>query len=187
MRIIAGAFKGIRLKAPKSQRVRPTSDRVREFIFSCIHMDVVNARVLDLFAGTGALGIEALSRGAQDVVFVDNSREAVELLQQNLSLAKASGTVHKRSAENFVKNADQYFDFIFCDPPYAFDHFELILQSIVEKNLLAENGVLIYESSSKQQPAHQPGLTITRQKKMGDTLITFYEKDHEDSYLSGNV
>ena len=187
MRIIAGAFKGIRLKAPKSQRVRPTSDRVREFIFSCIHMDVVNASALDLFAGTGALGIEALSRGARDVVFVDNARESVELIQQNLALARAGAIVQKRSAERFVKTADQQFDFIFCDPPYVFDQFNLILQAIVENNLLTDDGILIYESSSKQQAVHQPGLKITRQKKMGDTLITFYEKDHENCNLSGNV
>lgn len=186
MRIIAGAFKGARLKTPKTQQVRPTSDRVREFIFSCIHMDIVNADVLDLFAGTGALGIEALSRGAKSAVFVDNSRLSTELIKQNLALVRTDANVRKQSAEVFLKTCSQSFDFIFCDPPYAFDGV-MILQSIFDKNILLNDGVLIYESSARQSPPEQPGLKISRQKKMGDTLITFYEKDYEDSDLSGNV
>ncbi len=187
MRIIAGAFKGLRLKAPKTQRIRPTSDRVREFLFSCIQMDIVNARVLDLFAGTGALGIEALSRGAQYAVFVDKSYESIQLIRQNLALAKTDAIVVKQNADQFLKTAHQSFDFIFCDPPYALENFQSILHLIAKNNILADDGLLVVESSSKQQPDHQPGLQITRQKKMGDTLITFYEKEHENSDLSGNV
>ncbi len=187
MRIIAGAFKGFQLKAPKSQRVRPTSDRVREFVFSCIHMDIVGAHVLDLFAGTGALGIEALSRGARDAVFVDNSRESIDVVKQNLARVKKNATVVKRRAEMFLKTTDHSFDFIFCDPPYAFDRFESILQSIVENNILSDDGLIIYESAFKQQPVLHYGLKTSRLKKMGDTLITFYEKDYEYSDLSGNI
>ncbi len=185
MRIIAGAFKGTRLKAPKSQHIRPTSDRVREFIFSCIQMEIVDAEVLDLFAGTGALGLEALSRGASRVLFVDNSNLAVDLIKQNLDVIKSNAPIHRQSAEAYLKTTDQQFDFIFCDPPYNFPRFDLVLQLVVQQNLLKENGTLVYESSSRQAPIHQPGLKIIRQKKMGDTLITFYEK--ESSNLSRDV
>lgn len=187
MRIIAGEFKGFRLKHPKVAGIRPTSDRVREYIFSCIQMGVVDSTVLDLFAGTGALGIEALSRGAASATFVDNSAASIALIKENLERVQRSATVHRRRAGAYLKYADQTFDFIFCDPPYDYDDFSAILQLIVDQKTLTKNAVFIYESSARQMPPEAKGLKLTRQKKLGDTLITFYQEDYESSSLSRNI
>jgi 16S rRNA (guanine(966)-N(2))-methyltransferase RsmD len=187
MRIIAGTFKGARLFSPKSLQIRPTSDRVREYIFSCLGEDVVESTVLDLFAGTGAIGIEALSRGAAKVVFVDNSFDAINLVRKNLVKVKAAETVFRKSAETFLKTTENQFHLIFCDPPYLYDRFNLILQRIFARHLLADDGILIYESSSREAAPLEDGFQINRQKKMGDTLITFYKMDYENSNLPGNI
>lgn len=184
MRIIAGHYKGTRLHTPKSMRIRPTSDRVREFIFSCIQTN--GSRVLDLFAGTGALGLEALSRGAVEVIFVDCSNDAVTLIRNNLSKIRTQTPVLHKRAEFFLKKIERPFDFIFCDPPYEYEGFDVIMHLIVTNKQLCDDGVLIYESSSRISPPIIDGLAVTRQKKMGDTLITFYKAYYENSHLSGN-
>ncbi|MBN1479829.1 16S rRNA (guanine(966)-N(2))-methyltransferase RsmD [candidate division KSB1 bacterium] len=185
MRIIAGAFKGARLYTPKSIRIRPTSDRVREYIFSCIQTS--GSAVLDLFAGTGALGIEALSRGAEEVLFVDSSKDAVNLISKNLLKVHTRATVLKNSAESFLKKSKCRFDFIFCDPPYDYQRFDVIMSLVVQNRLLHNEGLMIYESSSRQNAPTFVGLVVTRQKKIGDTLITFYKENYENSNLSGDI
>ena len=187
MRIIAGTLKGTRLFAPKSKTIRPTSDRVREYIFSCINFDIIGSTVLDLFAGTGAFGIEAISRGAADAFFVDNSSEAISLIRKNLLKVDKNCRVEKKSADLFLRTTKNSFDFIFCDPPYSFCHFEKIVQLILKNHLVAEAGSIIHESSSHEPTALVPGIKITRQKKMGDTLVTFYATDYENSNLSRNI
>jgi 16S rRNA (guanine966-N2)-methyltransferase len=187
MRIIAGTLKGARLLSPRSYQIRPTSDRVREYIFSCLHADVVNSTVLDLFAGTGAFGIEAISRGAAKVVFVDNTAESVKLVRQNLLHVGLNAAIEKKSAELFLRSSHYKFDFIFCDPPYEFQRFDSILRVILENQSLSREGTVIYESSSRATPLAESGFQISRQKKMGDTLITFYTTNYENCSLSGNV
>ena len=176
MRIIAGTNKGARLFAPKNNKIRPTSDRVREFIFSYLGDLVSEAYVLDLFAGTGALGFEARSRGAGDVTFVDNSLEALEIIQKNSQkLGLACKTV-KQNVVTFLKHTQQSnFDLIFCDPPYNYVQFDEILSLVVDLQLLALSGFFIYECSARQPSPLAPGLGITKEKVMGDTKITFYK------------
>lgn len=147
----------------------------------------MNSSVLDLFAGTGAFGIEAISRGAAQVVFVDNWTESVKLVRQNLLHLGLKATVEKKSAELFLRTNNYTFDFIFCDPPYEFQRFDLILRSILQNRSLSKKGAVIYESSSRAAMLQESGFQITRQKKMGDTRITFYAIDDENCNLSGNV
>lgn len=190
MRVIAGQFKGVRLFAPKNRQIRPTTDRVREYIFSCIQEEIKQARVADLFAGTGALGIEALSRGAESVVFVDSSGGAMSLLEKNLAKTGIQAALFKKTVESFLitKGSPKPFHFIFCDPPYKYDHFENILELIRKHELLEAGGVIIYESNSRQSEPIADGYSIVRKKTMGETKITFYRNDHvKDSDLSRNI
>jgi len=190
MRVIAGQFKGARLFAPKNRRIRPTTDRVREYIFSCIQEEIKQTRVADLFAGTGALGIEALSRGAESVVFVDSSRDAVNVLEKNLAKLGVQASISKKNAESFLKTAGlrEPFHFIFCDPPYIYEHFNNILELTRKYGLLSAGGSVIYESDSRHIAPLADGYSIVRQKKMGETHITFYRYDYvKDSNLPGNI
>jgi len=190
MRVIAGQFRGARLFSPKDRAIRPTSDRVREYIFSCLHEDIRGTRVADLYAGTGAMGIEALSRGAEKVVFVDASKNAITVLQRNLQKLDINAAVYRLPVEAFIKRRDTGgpFDFIFCDPPYAFDSFELIVSLIKENSLLRPGGFIIYESDARTNSSLYADFKIIRQKKLGETRVTFYQYENEkDSNLSGYV
>ncbi len=144
MRIIAGKHRGRVLKEFKGRDIRPTSDRCKEALFNIFQADIAGSRFLDLFSGTGNMGIEAISRGASEVVFVDNSKESLSLIKANLEMVKEKGVVIDLDALSFVKSTDKTFDIIFLDPPYALDVHD-ILEEIKTRNLLTENGVIIYE------------------------------------------
>ncbi|RPI03394.1 MAG: 16S rRNA (guanine(966)-N(2))-methyltransferase RsmD [Calditrichaeota bacterium] len=176
MRIIAGAYKGRRLFTPPNLSIRPTSDRVREFIFSCIGGDIENAQVLDLFAGTGAIGLEAKSRGADSVVFVDLSAQALAIIRRNLDMVGLQAPLIKMSADRFLRSVDTHvaYDFIFCDPPYDDRAFHDILDSIRDCQRLKPEGLVIYESSARIEDVQSEGFTIIKKKAMGDSRITFY-------------
>jgi 16S rRNA (guanine966-N2)-methyltransferase len=176
MRIIAGAYKGRRLVSPKNDLVRPTSDRVREFIFSIIGEDIQGSAVLDLFAGTSALGLEAKSRGAADVVFVDAARQSLDIVRKNCELVGLQAGIIKGDAAKVLGSGQLSgsFDYIFCDPPYLYAEFELILAKIREFKRLNAGGQVVYESSSRSDAPHVAGFIIVKQKKMGDTQVTFY-------------
>ena len=185
MRVIAGSFKGHKLFTPKGNSIRPTSDRIREFIFSCREINVQDANVADLFCGTGSLGIEALSRGAKSVVLVDNSYAATELVKKSLEKLKmntkayhvykmsVAAFLHFAARENFV------FDYFFCDPSYQFEFFDNVLEQICANHLLADEGNIVYESSSRSIAPAQEKYAISRQKIIGDTQITFYRLKNE--------
>jgi 16S rRNA (guanine966-N2)-methyltransferase len=177
MRIIAGAYKGRRLFSPTNDLVRPTSDRVREFIFSVIGEDIQGSAVLDLFAGTGAVGLEAKSRGAADVIFVDASRQSLNIVRKNCELVGLQTGIIKSDAAGILGSGQLIgsFDYIFCDPPYLYAEFELILEMITEFTRLNAGGQVVYESSSRSDAPHVAGLEIVKQKKMGDTQVTFYQ------------
>ena len=180
MRIIAGQFKGARLYSPKNNLVRPTSDRVREFIFSYLGPDVQGAMVLDLFAGTGAFGIEAISRGAKESFFVDVSTASIELTSKNSDKVGISAKTFRMRAEQYLKKAieqNRVFDIIFCDPPYNYNRIEKIMSTILSLDLLEKkNGLIIYESSSKNPVLPVDGFFVAKEKQMGDTQITVYKK-----------
>lgn len=180
MRIISGTAGGIPIHVPK-KITRPTTDRVRESLFSSLGNIVAGARVLDLFAGSGALGLECLSRGATSVEFVDESREACQSIRRNLEKAKLDGgRVHQRKVFAFLEGISptRPFDLIFADPPYAKDD---ALQSLLENLLthpslppsLSDDGLFVLESSGRHQLPESELWAVSREKSYGDTLISF--------------
>jgi 16S rRNA (guanine966-N2)-methyltransferase len=177
MRVVAGRYGGRRLAAPKGTDVRPTSDRVREALFSILGTRVEGAHVLDLFAGSGALGIEALSRGAAEATFVDSSASAVRAVRQNLeSLAAEGATVDRADARVFARTALQagrQYDLVFLDPPYR--QAEALGRELAEAiaALLAPGGVVVSESD-RRKPLELPGLPPFDERRYGDTLIRLH-------------
>jgi 16S rRNA (guanine966-N2)-methyltransferase len=182
MRIIAGTAGGIPIKVPQGD-TRPTTDRVREALFSMLGDTIANARILDLFAGSGALGLEALSRGAASVLFVEQNRNAAEIIRLNLQKARlANATVRQadvfRTLADLAKTA-QTFDLIFADPPYAHHRDDPDLATLVATSphlpkLLPTGGHLILESlASRSQLTYAPGWQLERQRDYGTTRITW--------------
>ena len=147
MRVISGKVRGLKLECPQGFETRPTLDRVKEAIFSMLLPYVVDSSVLDLYAGSGALGIEALSRGADTVVFIDNNEVAYNCIKRNLSNAKFNNktTVIKTTAENFLKSTDKKFDIIFLDPPYRKDMYSNTLKLISDFKILSDDGIILVE------------------------------------------
>ena len=186
MRVIAGTAGGVPLFVPKTD-LRPTMDQVRAAIFSALGERVVGARVLDLFAGTGALGIEALSRGAGSVVFVESDRRAVETIRRNLEKTRLAGpAVTLHGAEVFAVLARGWgvsgpFDLIFADPPYAKapgtdDPGARLLNDAMLPALLAPDGLLILEKAPGRPLPNPPAWNVTRQRRYGGTEVVFLER-----------
>ena len=185
MRVIAGKYRGRKLKSPPSLQTRPTSDRLRETLFNILAPRIEDARFLDLCAGSGAVGIEALSRGAAQVTFVDRSRKMYALIETNLKLlnvGKEEIEVVSREALDFldrrIKKEDGPFDVIFFDPPYALD-YEEVLDCIGQnaEQLLSRDGVVIVEHYKKKALQEEfGGLKRYRELKQGDTKLSFYSR-----------
>ncbi|MDQ6913908.1 MAG: 16S rRNA (guanine(966)-N(2))-methyltransferase RsmD [Verrucomicrobiota bacterium] len=177
MRVIAGSAGGLRLNVPESD-VRPTMDRVKAAIFSSLGDRVLNARILDLFAGTGALGIEALSRGAASALFVENKREAVFTIEQNFIRTKLRGRVRRQDVFAFLETSspNECFDIIFADPPYektkgGEEFTRLLLANEKLPKVLARSGVFVLEKRPAEElPAH-PQWEILRSRKYGATEV----------------
>ncbi len=146
MRIIAGKHRGRLLAVFQGTEIRPTPDRVKESLFQILSGELVGARVLDLFAGTGALGIECLSRGAGEVVFNDSSGESLALVKKNLSSCRERGELLCLDYSACLKRVIGQFDLILCDPPYRLDISEEVLGLIEKRDLLSEGGLVVYES-----------------------------------------
>jgi 16S rRNA (guanine966-N2)-methyltransferase len=185
MRIIAGKYRGRKLKSPPSLATRPTSDRLRETLFNILAPRIEAARFLDLCAGSGAVGIEALSRGARHVTFVDRSRKMYALIETNLKLLnveKGEIEVVSREALDFlhrsIKKEDGPFDVIFFDPPYAMD-YEEVLDCVGQntEELLGEAGVVVVEHHKKKDLVEEFGaLHRYRGVKQGDSHLSFYKR-----------
>jgi len=178
MRVIAGAFGGRSLVAPKGQATRPTSDRVREALFSVLG-DVTGALVLDLYAGTGALGIEALSRGAKRAVFVENARPALEALRRNLdalNLRQVTSVVAAPVAKALRGlTAETRFDLVLVDPPYAdLDDAVKALQALVRAGHCSADARVVLEHASRDSGPEIDGLEFEMTRRYGDTSVSFY-------------
>ena len=177
MRVIAGSAGGIRLDVPK-QRVRPTMDRVKAAIFSSLGEAVVGATVLDLFAGSGGLGIEALSRGAELALFVDEDRQSVAAIEKNLAKTNLSGRVRQQDAFEFLNRTDERFRLIFADPPYekmksGERYTDMLLGNQRLLEVLEPNGVFILEKRPEEKMPATPLWNIDRAKKYGATEVLF--------------
>jgi 16S rRNA (guanine966-N2)-methyltransferase len=171
MRVIAGTYGGRILKAPKGEGTRPTSDRVREALFSILGDRVQDARVLDLFAGSGALGLEALSRGAQRVTFVDDDRAAIAAVKANLAALGAEAEVRQTDALRFLSSALQY-DLVLLDPPYRLAERLAPPLSEALPAVLAPGAVAVAESDRRAPLALD--LPLNDERRYGDTLIRIY-------------
>lgn len=179
MRVITGRSRGVVLKTPEGLQTRPTTDRVKEAMFSIIHFDIPNARVLDLFGGTGQLGIEALSRGAKHAVFVDGSDKACALIKENLKRSRlgANATVVCADYLDYLKRCRERFDIILLDPPYAEVFLENTLKCIAEIDILQSGGIIVTERPlGKELPWEFDGFERSRDYKYGNTLLTIYKK-----------
>jgi 16S rRNA (guanine966-N2)-methyltransferase len=178
LRIVAGNWRSRLLDITDSPGLRPTSERIRETLFNWIAPGIGGARCLDLFAGTGALGFEALSRGAAQVVFVEKSRRAAKLIEGNIEALQATGaTVICADAMRYLRTAGPAsFDVIFLDPPFADDLLEDLCRLIDELGLLAPGGrVYLEQDRSKPEPALPGGWTTTRNKTAGQVRYSLVE------------
>jgi 16S rRNA (guanine(966)-N(2))-methyltransferase RsmD len=179
MRVISGKAKGKRLYSPKARGIRPTADRVKESIFDVLGEQWEGIRVLDLFSGTGSLGLEAISRGAQQVVFIEKNRPALNILERNISLCgfNSHATVLAVPVSRglaLLGEKGESFQVIFADPPYDRGWVEKTVQEIVDRRLLSREGMIVMEHAPSESPrGDQRGLIILRQKTYGDTTVSF--------------
>ena len=179
MRVITGKARGIVLKTPDGMATRPTTDRVKEAMFSIIQFDVPASRVLDLFGGTGQLGIEALSRDAKSAVFIDEREDACRLIRENLKRTKLDqhGRVIRSDYMAYLRTCKEKFDIIFLDPPYAEVFLENSLKMITEIDILQSGGIIVAERPiGKELPWEFSGFDRSRDYKYGNTLVTIYRK-----------
>ena len=180
MRVIAGEAKGMRLKSPSGLNIRPTADRVKEALFSIIGPDLIDAVFVDLYAGSGAIGIEAISRGAERSIFVDNNKNSISLIRENLAITKLEnrGRVICADIKKAIKQLeDNGFkaDIVFLDPPYNIVDLQSIIKLILNSSILKGNGLVIVEHDRKNT-GWTGNLTVSKQKKYGDTNLSFFLK-----------
>lgn len=171
MRIIAGTHRGRRIEAPKGLETRPTSDRARESAFNLIG-PLAGATVLDVFAGSGAMGLEALSRGAASCVFIESSREACRTINANLDKLQLHGTVIQQDALRALAAERRTYDLVLCDPPYDFNVDGRLAAQLAR--VLAPNGLLVYETPAKLEPEIDT-LTVRTSRKYGSARLTLFE------------
>jgi 16S rRNA (guanine966-N2)-methyltransferase len=175
MRIIAGTHKGQRIVAPRGTRTRPTSDRVRENVFNLVAPWIADAQVLDLYAGSGAMGMEALSRGARGATLVEGDVQACRAINENLDRLRLAGaTVLCQDVIRFLAANTRPYDLVFCDPPY--DEYESIQPQLARHlpRLLASDGLVVLETSSR---GPEPDLPLSRRtsRRYGAARITLFE------------
>lgn len=179
MRVVAGRAKGVALKTPDGMLTRPTADRVKEAMFSIVQFDLPCATVLDLFGGTGQLGIEAISRGAERAVFVDAREDACRLIRENIARAgmRNETTVVRSDYLAYLKRCTEKFNIILLDPPYAEEFLENSLKMIAEIDILKTDGIIITERPlGKALVCDLPGFSRSKDYKYGKTVLTIYRK-----------
>ena len=180
MRVITGKARGVQLKTPEGLQTRPTSDRVKEALFSIIQFDIPGTRVLDLFGGTGQLGIEALSRGAKSAVFVDAGEHACRLIRENLKRTRLENDARVVRADYlaYLSKCRETYDIVFLDPPYAEVFLENALKKLTEIDILQTGAIIVAERPvDKPLFVEIPGFARSKDYKYGNTLLTLYRKD----------
>ncbi len=188
MRIITGKARGIRLKTLEGEATRPTSERVKEAVFSMLQFDLEGREVLDLFAGSGQLGLEALSRGAAHAVFVDQSKQAIQIIEENAKKTKldtACSIYTANSLDYIRRNCGKKFDIVFLDPPYASGLYQPILEALYEANMLKPFSMIVCESNTEQlfgnNPELQKKFAVKKQTTYSKTVITILTVNPEEA------
>ena len=177
MRVITGTARGRRLKTPEGMDIRPTTDNVKESVFNILQFDIEGRRVLDLFAGTGQLGIECLSRGAKEVVFIDQSRDAVKIAKDNLKACGFSAPVLQQDAISYLSACGK-FDLIFVDPPYDAGLYKTVLEKINSIDILSEGGIILCESRREtDMPELQTPYYLRKEYRYGKVKLSLYSKE----------
>lgn len=184
MRIIAGDAKGRKIEAPSGLQTRPTLDRVRENLFNMLQGSVSGANVLDLFAGSGALSLEAVSRGAANAVMVDHDRRAIEVQRRNIETLRYSGRTVQyhcdwEKAVSLLENEKQFFDLVFLDPPYSFQETGKVFMAL--KPLLAADAVIVLEHASKEERPVPAGYILVKERSWGYCAVSVYRNEPEGS------
>ena len=185
MRVITGSARGRILKELQGMETRPTTGKVKESIFSIIQFDIEGRRILDLFAGTGQLGIEALSRGAKQCVFIDRRSDAVKLIRENLEVCGLSDRAVVRSGDamSYLKSGEK-FDIIFLDPPYASGLLVKALEDIAAFDICREHGIIVAESAVETElPALAPPYALYRQYRYGKIKLSVYHRSGNEDTL----
>lgn len=179
MRVISGTARGTLLKTPEGDLTRPTADRVKEAMFSILQFELPGAKVLDLFGGTGQLGIEALSRGAVHAVFADHREDACKLIRENLKRThfETRGQVVRSDYMDYLNRSKEKFNVILLDPPYAEVFLENALKRITEIDILYSGGIIMLERPlGKELPYYFEGYVRSKDYKYGKILLTTYRK-----------
>lgn len=174
MQVVSGVLRGLRLDTPRDNTVRPTLGHVKEAFFNIIQNDILEANFLDIFSGTAQIGIEALSRGANNCVFVDKD---IQLTQQNIEKIKQNfiyKLINKDAQQALQMLQGICFDFIYIDPPYSFTNIQGLFKNINDYKLLTENGIVVLEQNIKVQQINYNGFVVTKTKNYGKTRIVFY-------------
>jgi 16S rRNA (guanine966-N2)-methyltransferase len=178
VRIIAGEKRGHTIFAPRGRETRPTSDRVRENVFNIVGPWVVGARVLDLFAGSGAMGLEALSRGAASALFVESDPDALRVIDRNLDKLGLTGArvvrLDSTVALTQESGAGRKYDLVLVDPPYDMTNYDSLARYLPD--VVADDGVLVFETAAKVEP-ELPGLSVRTTRKYGSTRVTVFEHE----------
>lgn len=184
MRVISGTARGKKLSSLEGLETRPTLDRVKEALFNIIQFDLKDAKILDLFSGSGALAIEALSRGATEAVLCDNSRKAIQIINQNLKdtrLEEKANVINKDYANSLKQlyNESKRFNIIFLDPPYKTNYTIIAIEQILKYNLLEDDGIIIVETDDKnkiEEIKKNKNIEVYDTRKYGTVLIIFIRK-----------
>ena len=179
MRIVSGEAKGRKLRAPRGGATRPFTGKAKEAVFSMLGVRVVAAKVLDLYAGTGSLGLEALSRGAEAVTFVESGNEALIALRANVTAVGLGGDVVPQTVERYLDRASTAYDIVFVDPPYALDHDELVEVLEAAARVLGSGGVLVVHRrrGTPLELSSTTMLSVSTKRRYGDAEVWWLEKE----------
>lgn len=180
MQVISGSGRGLKLNTPQTDHTRPTLSRVKEAVFSSLAQEVGECVFLDVFAGTGQIGIEAMSRGAKKVYFIENDKTALELLKQNIQKLKPQEQTYAVHFGDCLHVLDTMTplqcDLIYLDPPHAYTETNALLQKIIVGNMLCDRGLIILEEGVNNQISLPEELIVLKTKKYGKTSIRYLEK-----------